>query len=195
MQAAAGCDWLYKPENKHILYTNSSGRTRNQTQIPPNQAIWKGMNLKVKTLLLTQQESKAQHKWSMLATAFNLGMRKKALNVEASKSRRATFWMQLCFERVSTMRSPVPIWERTSPNVPSKPPSLQVWKCSHYTTAPFSYITHWDPDSLQTTLCCISNNANSKAKVFLLRRWEAVLQVTLGTAKTHTVLFSDQWSD
>lgn len=77
MQAAAGCDWLYNPENKHILYINSSGRTRNQTQIPPNQAILKGMNLKVKTLLLTQQESKAQHKWSMLATTFNLGMRKR----------------------------------------------------------------------------------------------------------------------
>ena len=179
MHTPAGCDWLYKPENKHISYTNSSGRTRNQIKIPKHQETLKGMNLNVKTLLLTQQESKAQNKWLMLAATFKPGMRKRALNGEASKNRRVTFQMQLCFERVFTMRSPVPIWEWTSSNISSKPTSLQVRKCSYYTTAPLSYIPHWDPtafpDGLQTTLCCISSNANSKAKVFLLRGWGTAL--------------------
>lgn len=55
--------------------TNSSGRTRNQIKIPKYQAILEGMNLNVKILLLTQRESKAQNKWSVLAATFNLGMR------------------------------------------------------------------------------------------------------------------------
>lgn len=154
------------------------------------------MNVNIKILLLTQHESKEQNKWSMLATTFNLGTRKRAFNGEASKSRRVTLKKQLRFKRVSVMSSSVPIWEWISPNISSKLTSLRACKCSYHTTAPACYITRWDPtpcpDGLQTALCCTSSNANSKTKAFLLRGWEGVLQVTLERPKTHIVLLSEE---
>jgi len=140
MHAPAGCDWIYKLENKHISCIKSSGRRRNQIKIPKYQAILKRMNLNIKTLLLTQWKPKVHNGQCRLL----LENKKKALKQRSKREKKSHPSDAASLKWVSAMRLPVPVWEWSSPTISSQPTSLQACKRSCDTTAPFSSITHWD---------------------------------------------------